>query len=66
MRVVPNFDGSELVFTLVFPNGTDSATVDAQRPWSRASCAQDPGLTIFTYTADAGSRNEETLRLLGS
>ena len=26
----------------------------------------DPGLTIFTYTAQPGSRNEETLRLLGS
>jgi hypothetical protein len=30
MRVVPNFDGCELVFTLVFPDGIESAVVDAQ------------------------------------
>ena len=28
--------------------------------------AADPGLTIFTYTAEPGSRSEEALNLLGS
>ena len=26
----------------------------------------DPGLTLFTYTAEPGSRDDETLKLLGS
>jgi hypothetical protein len=30
MRVVPNFDGSELLFTLVFPDGTQPSVVNAQ------------------------------------
>jgi hypothetical protein len=29
-RVIPNGDGSEFLFTLVFPKGTDPAAVDAQ------------------------------------
>jgi hypothetical protein len=32
----------------------------------RLTLAADPGLTILTYTAEPGSRDEETLRLLGS
>jgi hypothetical protein len=28
--------------------------------------AADPGLTIFTYTAEPGTRSEEGLKLLGS
>jgi len=28
--------------------------------------AADPGLTIFTYTAEPGSKHAETLNLLGS
>jgi hypothetical protein len=28
--------------------------------------AADHGLTIFTYTAEPGSRSEEAMRLLGS
>ena len=28
--------------------------------------AADPGLTLFTYTAEPGSRFEDALRLLGS
>jgi hypothetical protein len=28
--------------------------------------AADPGLTIFTYTADPGSKSQEALNLLGS
>ena len=34
--------------------------------FNRLDLAADPGLTIFTYTADPGSRSEEALRLLGS
>ncbi len=30
MRVVPNLDGSELLFTLQFPAGTDPGAIDAQ------------------------------------
>jgi hypothetical protein len=33
---------------------------------NRLDLAADPGLTIFTYTADPGSRSDEALRLLGS
>jgi transcriptional regulator with XRE-family HTH domain len=33
---------------------------------TRLDLAADPGLTIFTYTAEPGSRSEETLKLLGS
>jgi uncharacterized protein YndB with AHSA1/START domain len=29
-RVIPNGDGSEFLFTLVFPAGTDAAAIDAQ------------------------------------
>jgi len=34
--------------------------------YDRLDLVADPGLTIFTYTAEPGSRHEETLRLLGS
>jgi len=33
---------------------------------SRLDLAADPGLTIFTYAAEPGSRSEEALKLLGS
>lgn len=34
--------------------------------YDRLDLVADAGLTIFTYTAEPGSRDEETLRLLGS
>jgi transcriptional regulator with XRE-family HTH domain len=34
--------------------------------YDRLDLVADPGLTIFTYTAEPGSREEEALRLLGS
>jgi transcriptional regulator with XRE-family HTH domain len=34
--------------------------------FERMDLAADPGLTIFTYTAEPGSRAEEALQLLGS
>ena len=34
--------------------------------FERLELAADSGLTIFTYTADPGSRHEEALKLLGS
>lgn len=34
--------------------------------YDRLDLVADPGLTIFTYTAEPGSRHEETLLLLGS
>jgi transcriptional regulator with XRE-family HTH domain len=34
--------------------------------FERMDLAADPGLTIFTYTAEPGSRHEEALNLLGS
>jgi hypothetical protein len=34
--------------------------------YDRLDLAADPGLTVFTNTADPGPRDEETLRLLGS
>jgi transcriptional regulator with XRE-family HTH domain len=34
--------------------------------YNRLDLAADPGLTLFTYTAEPGSRSEQTLRLLGS
>jgi len=34
--------------------------------YDRLDLVADPGLTIFTYTAEPGSRDEESLRLLGS
>jgi transcriptional regulator with XRE-family HTH domain len=34
--------------------------------FNRLELGADPGLTIFTYTAEPGSRDEETLKLLGS
>jgi transcriptional regulator with XRE-family HTH domain len=39
---------------------------DLSLTYDRLDLVADPGLTIFTYTADPGSRHEETLRLLGS
>jgi transcriptional regulator with XRE-family HTH domain len=34
--------------------------------YDRLDLVADPGLTMYTYTAEPGSRDEETLRLLGS
>ena len=34
--------------------------------YNRLDLAADPGLTVFTYTAEPGSRSEEGLKLLGS
>ena len=34
--------------------------------FNRLDLPADPGLTIFTYAAEPGSRSEETLKLLGS
>jgi hypothetical protein len=34
--------------------------------YDRLDLVADPGLTIFTYPAEPGSRAEEALRLLGS
>jgi hypothetical protein len=34
--------------------------------YDRLDLVADPGLTIFIYSAEPGSRHEETLRLLGS
>ena len=39
---------------------------DLSLTYDRLDLVADPGLTIFTYTAEHGSRDEETLRLLGS
>jgi transcriptional regulator with XRE-family HTH domain len=39
---------------------------DLSLNFERLDLAADSGLTIFTYTADPGSRHEEALRLLGS
>jgi transcriptional regulator with XRE-family HTH domain len=39
---------------------------DLSLNFERLDLAADHGLTIFTYTADPGSRHEEALRLLGS
>ena len=39
---------------------------DLNLSFDRLDLAADPGLTIFTYTAEPGSRSEEALRLLGS
>jgi transcriptional regulator with XRE-family HTH domain len=34
--------------------------------YNRLDLAADPGLTLFTYTTEPGSRSEDALRLLGS
>ena len=34
--------------------------------YNRMDVAADPGLTIFTYAAEPGSRSEDALKLLGS
>ncbi len=34
--------------------------------FNRMDLTADPGLTLFTYTAEPGSRSEDTLKLLGS
>jgi hypothetical protein len=39
---------------------------DLHLTYNRLDLAADPGLTLFTYTAEPGSRSEEALRLLGS
>jgi transcriptional regulator with XRE-family HTH domain len=42
------------------------AVGDLHLTYNRLDLAADPGLTMFTYTAEPGSRSEETLTLLGS
>jgi len=42
------------------------AVGDLSLAYDRLELAADPGLTIFTYTAEPGSRDEEALKLLGS
>jgi len=39
---------------------------DLDLTYDRMDLAADPGLTIFTYTAEPGSKHAETLNLLGS
>jgi transcriptional regulator with XRE-family HTH domain len=39
---------------------------DLHLTYNRLDLAADPGLTLFTYTAEPGSRSEEALKLLGS
>jgi hypothetical protein len=39
---------------------------DVTLTFNRLDLAADPGLTLFTYTAEPGSRSEEALGLLGS
>ena len=39
---------------------------DLHLTYNRLDIAADPGLTLFTYTAEPGSRSEDALRLLGS
>jgi transcriptional regulator with XRE-family HTH domain len=39
---------------------------DLHLTYSRLDLAADPGLTLFTYTAEPGSRSEDALKLLGS
>jgi hypothetical protein len=39
---------------------------DLHLTYTRLDLPADPGLTLFTYTAEPGSRSEETLTLLGS
>jgi transcriptional regulator with XRE-family HTH domain len=39
---------------------------DLQLTYNRLDLAADAGLTLFTYTAEPGSRSEEALKLLGS
>jgi transcription regulator MmyB-like protein len=38
---------------------------DLHLTYTRLDLAADPGLTLFTYTAEPGSRSEEALKLLG-
>jgi hypothetical protein len=39
---------------------------DLELTYNRLDLAADPGLTLFTYTAEPGSRSEDALKLLGS
>ena len=39
---------------------------DLTLTFNRLDLAADPGLTLFTYTAEPGSRSEDALKLLGS
>jgi MmyB-like transcription regulator ligand binding domain len=39
---------------------------DLSLTYDRMELPADPGLTIFTYTAEPGSRSEEGLNLLAS
>ena len=51
------------------PASSTSATPvvgDLDLSFNRLDLAADHGLTIFTYTAEPGSRSEEALKLLGS
>jgi hypothetical protein len=41
-------------------------TPSAVCSWTRLTLEAEPGLTVFTDTAAPGSRDAETLRLLGS
>jgi hypothetical protein len=34
--------------------------------FNRRDIAADPGMTLFTYAAEPGSRSEEAMKLLGS
>jgi transcriptional regulator with XRE-family HTH domain len=42
------------------------AVGDLSLTYDRLDLVADPGLTMYTYTAEPGSRHEETLKLLGS
>ena len=39
---------------------------DLHLTYNRLDLAADPGLTMFTYTAEPGSRSDDALKLLGS
>src|SRR6185312_15113102 len=39
---------------------------DLELTYNRLDLAADPGLTLFTYSAEPGSRSEDALKLLGS
>ena len=39
---------------------------DLELTYTRLDLAADPGLTLYTYSAEPGSRSEDALKLLGS
>jgi MmyB-like transcription regulator ligand binding domain len=43
-----------------------SVVGDLHLTHNRLDLAADPGVTLFTYTAEPGSRSDEALKLLGS